>query len=122
MSAAKAFDVGEISEELARLRGHHHLRRVAFVLPLLPGTRDVARAFIAEEPPFDAEAVGIDSHEVLLTENEAIFVFGTPDGVDTLERILSDEEFWLLVKSWEKIAAGRPRIAEVAYSWAPAAT
>jgi hypothetical protein len=46
------------------------------------------------------------------SEGRVIFVFGTPPGVDALENILSDEDFWTLVSSLEHIAADRPRIAQ----------
>jgi hypothetical protein len=72
---------------------------------------------LAEGPPYDLASAGIDSHEVLITDDEAIFVFGTPDGPATLEHILGEEEFWTVVSSWEAIAGGPPRIAHVAFSW-----
>ncbi len=111
------FDVGELEHELAALRSHPHLHAIAVVLPLVAGTRDVAQAIIEEEPPFDIEALGLVRHEVLLTDREAIFVFETRAELPTLEKILSEEDFWLLVRSWEKIASDRPRLAEIAYSW-----
>jgi hypothetical protein len=111
------FDIGELEQELAVLRAHPHTHTIAFVLPLVEGRREVARALIEEEPPFDIDALGLARHEVLLTDNEAVFVFETRGELTTLESILSEEDFWLLVRSWEKIAAGKPRIAEIAYSW-----
>ena len=114
---ATKFDVSELSGELAKLRSRPHRHKFAFVLPIAAGEREVARDFLAEGPPFDPPALGFDDHEVLLTDNEVIFIFGSPPGVDALERILDNEEFWDVVGSWERIADGHPRVAEIAYDW-----
>jgi hypothetical protein len=111
------FDVADVARELERLRGRPHLHKLAIVLPLDPGMRGVAREYLDEGPPFDPAAAGVDSHEVFLTDSEAIFVFGIPHGAQTLDRILADEEFWSVLSSWEHIAGGPPRAAEVAYDW-----
>jgi hypothetical protein len=111
------FDVAEVARELDRLLAHPHLHKLAIVLPLDPGKRSVAHEYLAEGPPFDLDAAGVDAHEVFLTDEEAIFVFGMPKGPATLERILADEEFWSVVAAWEHIAAGAPRVASVAYDW-----
>jgi hypothetical protein len=112
-----SFDVAELSHELATLRSHPHVSKVAVVLPLASGMRNVAYEVLAEGPPFDADALGLASHEVFLSDAEAIFVFGLADGPETLEKILADEEFWTVVSSWERIAGGRPRLATVAFDW-----
>ena len=111
------FDVAEVARELDRLLAHPHLRKLAIVLPLDPGKREVAHAYLAEGPPFDLRAAGVDAHEVFVTDDEAVFAFATPQGPATLERILADEEFWSVVAAWEHIAAGAPRVASVAYDW-----
>lgn len=111
------FDVAGVAHALDSLRTRPHLHKLALILPLEPGMRSVAREYLAEGPPFDPSRCGLDAHEVFLTDAEAIFVFGLPQGPQTLERILADEDFWSVVSSWEHIAAGPPRAAEVAYEW-----
>jgi hypothetical protein len=111
------FDAGELSHELQALLARPHLRKLAIVLPLGPGASEFVHDLLAEGPPFDPRAAGVTTHEVLLTHDEAIFVFGLADGPQTLERILGDEDFWTVVSSWERVAGGRPRLAEVAYDW-----
>jgi len=111
------FDIGELGHELAALAARHDLKHVAVVVPLAPGTREMAFDAIAEGPPFDPREVGIDFHQVLLTDREAIFVFGLTAGVETLERILASEDLWSVVSWWERIAGGRPQVAHVAYEW-----
>jgi hypothetical protein len=111
------FDVAQLGHELAKLQAHPHLRKVVFVLPLAEGRRDAARDFLAEGPPYDFSKAGIDAHEVFLTDREAVFVFSTPRGPGTLDAILADEDFWTVVASWERIAAGPPQLAETAFDW-----
>jgi hypothetical protein len=111
------FDVAQVSRELNRVLSNPHLHKLAVVLPLDPGKRALAYAYLEEGPPFDLQAAGIDDHEVFLTDGEVIFVFGLPQGPETLERILSEEDFWSVVSAWEHIAAGPPRIASVAFDW-----
>ena len=77
----------------------------------------MARDAIAEGPPFEPRAVGLTFHEVLLTDSETIFVFGLEHGAESLERILADEDFWSVVRWWETVADGRPRLAEVVFEW-----
>jgi hypothetical protein len=73
---------------------------------------------LAEGPPFDLVAAGIDRHnEVFLTTDEVTFVFSVPEGIAKLERILADPEFWEVVSSWEHIITARPRVAEVVFDW-----
>jgi hypothetical protein len=114
------FDIADVSKQFDHLRAHPHIRKFAVVLPLAAGMRDVAREFLSEGPPYDFEAAGIDSHEVVLSDEEAVFIFGTPEGPAALERILADEDFWAVVSSWEHIAAGPPRAAEIAFDWSAA--
>lgn len=114
---AMTYDIAAVAHELDRLTANPHVHKLAIVLPLDVGKRATARAYLDEGPPFDLRAAGVDTHEVFLTDEEAIFVFGVPDGPSTLEAILADEEFWSVVASWEHIAAGPPRVASVAYDW-----
>jgi hypothetical protein len=114
---ATTFDVAMLGHELGKLTANPHLRKVVIVLPLAEGMRETARAFLSEGPPFDLAETGIDTHEVLLTDSEVVFVFGTPQGPATLERILSHEDFWSVVGSWERIAGGPPQLAETAFDW-----
>jgi hypothetical protein len=111
------FDIAAVAHELDRLAANPHIHKLAIVLPLDLGKRDVARAYLDEGPPFDLHAAGIAAHEVFLTDEEVIFVFGVPEGPQTLERILADEDFWSVISAWESIVSGPPRLASVAYDW-----
>ena len=67
--------VAEIAERLAALQLDTAGHRLAVVLPVLPESHDAARELLAGGPPFDPEALGLDSHHVFLTASEVIFVF-----------------------------------------------
>jgi hypothetical protein len=112
-----SFDIAQLSGELAALRAHPHARTVAVVVPIDPQRAEMTRAALAEGPPFDLSAVGLARHEVILTSDEAVFVFDLSDGVNDLDAILASEEFWSVVSWWEHIATGQPRLGVVAYSW-----
>jgi hypothetical protein len=111
------FDIGELEHELTALAAQHDPKHVAVIVPLAPGMREMASAAIAEGPPFEPGALGIVHHQILLTDEEAIFSFTLDQGAQTLERMLADEEFWGVVRWWERVAGGRPRLATVAYEW-----
>jgi hypothetical protein len=81
----------------------------------------MTRAALAEGPPFDPGQVGLLTHEVILTSEEAVFVFEVADGAEELDAILSSEDFWSVVGWWEHIAVGQPRLGVVAYAWTRAA-
>lgn len=97
---------------MARVEGG----RVVIVVPLKPGVRDSVRMLLEEGPPFDPENVGLQRHEVFLTDHEAVFIFEAPDPsiLDQLAR--SPKLRWAAV-AWRDFLAGPTRLAEIAYSW-----
>lgn len=112
-----SFDIAQLSAELAALRAHAHAHKIAIVVPVDADREDMTRAAIAEGPPFDAAKIGLIAHEVILTSDEAVFVFELANGPEELDAILSSSEFWDVVGWWEHIAIGQPRLGVVAYSW-----
>lgn len=55
-------------------------------------------------------------HQLLLTAQEAIFVFEaqTDEGLAVL---LGQLDIWAIAVAWHDLVAGPPRLAEVAYAW-----
>jgi hypothetical protein len=106
--------IGELAERLTVLRAG---RRTAVVLPLQPGAEPAVRALLAEGPPFDPDAIGLDRHEVYLTPTEAVFVFESRLGANVLEPLLAEPGLWDTAAAWREQLAGPPRIAESVYSW-----
>ena len=110
--------VAEIAERLAGLQlGADARRRTAFVLPLVEGAFERARALLEAGPPFDPVETALDRHEVFLTPREVVFVFESRLGLNALEPLLSDSALWLSAAAWHDVLAGPPRLAEDVYSW-----
>jgi hypothetical protein len=93
------------------------MERVVVVAPLAEGAREVARMLLESGPPFDPADVGLEAHEVLLTEREAIFIFEGEDAAEVVEELVGRAEVWQAATAWRGWLTDRPRIAEIAYSW-----
>jgi len=110
--------VSELAEHLSSQIGEERvMSRAVVVLPLREGANARAAELLRGGPPFDPETVGLERHQVFLTENEAVFVFEA-DSRDAAERLAGEESFWSAVAAWKELVAGPPRLADDAYSWA----
>ena len=118
-TVAQASLVGEIAERLATLQlGGAAPRRIALVVPLVPGSDEAVRTLLDQGPPFDPESIPeLDRHEVFVTPEEAVLVFESESGSDAVAAMLSRPDFWQAAGAWEEHVAGRPRVAEAVYSW-----
>jgi hypothetical protein len=118
-SVAQPGIVAELAERLTalQLNGNKAEKRIAIVLPLKEGSKEAAQSLLAGGPPFDPEQVRLDRHEVFLTEHEAVFLFVSSLGLEALEPLLADPEFWRGAAAWREHLAGPPRFAEGVYSW-----
>jgi hypothetical protein len=107
--------VSELADRLAHLQGGRLSQRLALVVPLKPGARSKAESLLAQGPPFDPTGLGLESHEVFLTDEEAVFVF---DGVPAvmLTSAADNEELWAAGEAWRPLVEGRIRYAERAYT------
>jgi hypothetical protein len=90
--------------------------RMVVVVPVKESAREHVRALVAKGPPFDLPSSGLDAHHVFLTEGEAIFVFEAADR-SALERLVANVDVWAAAEAWREYVAGKPRLAEDAYSW-----
>jgi hypothetical protein len=90
--------------------------RVVVVVPLKPGVGDSVRMLLEEGPPFDPETVGLERHQVFLTDHEAVFLFEAPDP-STLDRLAQSTRVRWAAAAWRDFLGGPARLAEVAYSW-----
>ena len=69
--------------------------------------RTPVRALLADGPPFDPDALGLDRHQVFLTASEAVFVFESELGADALEPLLQEPELWQRPPPGTTISPGR---------------
>ncbi|HEY8193109.1 MAG TPA: hypothetical protein VIF36_04220 [Gaiellaceae bacterium] len=111
---------GIVSELASRLSDARHDRRaskrLALVVPLKAGARSKAESLLAEGPPFDPATVGLEDHEVFLTDEEAVFVFeGIPSVL--LNQAAQNETLWAAAEVWEQLLEGPIRFAARLYSW-----
>ena len=111
---------GIVAELATRLSALRHdpatTERIALVVPLKPGVRAAAERLLSAGPPFDPAELGLDRHEVFLTEREAVFVFeGVPAAL--LHRSADDEGIWAAAAEWDELVEGRVRFAERTYAW-----
>lgn len=91
--------------------------RLVVVAPLKNGARESVQLLVADGPPFDLSATTLESHEVYLTADEAIFVFTGVRARSELERLIGDPGVWRAANAWRDCLAGRPRIADEAFLW-----
>jgi hypothetical protein len=109
--------VSELASQLSARRPDRRLsERLALVVPLKPGTKPRVESLLSEGPPFDPADLGLESHEVFLTEHETVFVFeGVPSVL--LRRSAEDETIWTAAEAWEPLVEGSIRFAERAFAW-----
>lgn len=113
-----AMSAGILQELVDRLAGLRLAapRRATVVVPLKEGALDRVRDLVAHGPPFDPADTFLTRHQLLLTPEEAIFVFEA-DTDDGLTALLSQLDVWAAAVAWRDLVAGPPRLADVAYAW-----
>jgi hypothetical protein len=108
-----------IVQELVERLSHLCLaasRKATVVVPLKEGAIDQVRELVAQGPPFDPAGTPLTQHELVLTTQEAIFVFETETEVD-LQALLNQLDVWAAAAAWGELMAGPPRLADTAYAW-----
>jgi hypothetical protein len=116
-SVAQPGVVTELADRLASLElGARRSLRAVVVVPLKEEARARAEKLLQGGPPFDPAKLGLEQHEVFVTDREAIFVFeGVPSVV--LQRLFADEAFPAAAEAWEPLVDGTMRYADRVYAW-----
>jgi hypothetical protein len=107
--------VQELVDRLAGLRLAAPLRATV-VVPLKEDAVDSVRELVAHGPPFDPAETALTRHQLLLTPQEAIFVFEA-ETEQGLAALLGQLDIWAAAVAWRDLVGGPPRLAEVAYAW-----
>jgi len=105
----------EVADRLSELRLLGP-RRATIVVPFREGSADRVRRLAADGPPFDPDDVLLTRHQVLVTDQEAIFLFEAESEL-ALEALLGRLDFSAAAAAWADVVAGPPRLAEVVYAW-----
>ena len=84
--------------------------RVAVVVPLKPGCLERAKELVAKGPPFDPAALGLERHEIYVSERQAVFVFTGPNVREKLEQATRRPTLWRAGLAWRACIAGPPRL------------
>lgn len=108
--------IGELTDRITALLRSKASHRAAVILPLFQGSSDVARRLLADGPPFDPDALGLERHSVYLTDDEVVFIFEWR-GDTSIESLLAQPGVWDVAAAWTALAAGPPRLAGPAYTW-----
>lgn len=107
--------VQELVDRLAELRLAVR-RKATVVIPLKEGMIERVRELVSDGPPFDPADTALTRHELLLTPQEAIFVFEA-ETEDGLRALLDQLDIWAAAAAWGELVAGPPRLADIAYAW-----
>jgi hypothetical protein len=109
--------LGELNELLATAIASEQPQLVGIVIPLRKRALADTAALIERGPPFDLAALGIERHDVLLSEREVIFLFEGRQLLDTMQRLVRDPSVWQAASGWSRVIAGRPRLSEQRFGW-----
>jgi hypothetical protein len=78
------------------------------------GTRSRAKRLLAKGLPFDPEAAGLESHEILVSDEEVVFVFEA-SGQHLRDRLVAGASAWTAGGAWKDLVVAAPRFAETVY-------
>ena len=85
------------------------------MLPIRRGSRERANRLLTDGLPFDLETAKFESHEVLLSEKEVVFVFEV-SGEHLRNRLVAEVSAWSAGGAWKDLVAARPRFAVTAFT------
>ena len=109
--------LAELNQLLAAAIASGQRQLVAIVVPLRKRALADAAALIEQGPPIDLTAVGVERHDVLLSEREVIFLFEGAQLVEAMRRLVRDPSVWQAASGWARVIAGPPRLAEQRFGW-----
>jgi hypothetical protein len=100
----------EITELLVSLTRPDEGETLVVVVPLKPGCLGRARELLAKGPPLDPASLGLRSHEVYLSESEAVFVFCGDNVRAKVNEAIGHPAVWQAGLAWQRCFAAAPRI------------
>lgn len=117
----------EITELLVSLTRPDEGDTLLVVVPLRPGCLSRARELLAKGPPLDPASLGLSSHDVYLSESEAVFVFCGSNVRAQVNKAVRHPAVWRAGLAWQRCFADTPQLfqavvppssaTEPAYRW-----
>jgi hypothetical protein len=109
--------LAELNQLLAAAIASGQRQLVAIVVPLRKRALADAAALIEQGPPIDLTALGVERHDVLLSDREVIFLFEGAQLDEAMRRLVHDPSVWQAASGWARVIAGPPRLAEQRFGW-----
>ena len=90
--------------------------QIGIVAEIRPGRRAALEHLLAQGPPFDLAREGFEHHEVLLGEEDVVFLFTGPGARSQLERMAASRSFLAEIGRMSTILSA-PRLLDRTFEW-----
>jgi hypothetical protein len=90
--------------------------QIGIAATIRPGRRRELERMLAEGPPFDPAREGFEHHEVLLGDEDVVFVFTGPGARSQLERMAASRSFLAEVARMSDLVSA-PRVLDQTFEW-----
>ena len=120
----------ELADLLATLASRHAdtNEQMAVIVPLKTGCVERAKELVAQGPPLDPAALGLEHHQVFISAGEAVFVFAGPQVREKLKQAARNPTLWRAGLAWSACIAAQPQLSnppeplptdegQLVYSW-----
>jgi len=91
--------------------------KVLRVVDVRDDDADQPPVLVDEGPPLEIEALGLERHQVFVSEHEAVFVFEGKNAAAAVNALMHSPDVLKAAVRWRRILAGRPRLAEERFAW-----
>jgi hypothetical protein len=90
--------------------------QIGIIAEIRPGRRAALEHMLAAGPPFDLAAEGFEHHEVLLGDQEVLFLFTGPGARSQLERMAASRSFLSQIARMAGVVSA-PRVLDQTFEW-----
>ena len=90
--------------------------QIGIVAQIRPGRRAALEHALAQGPPFDLAREGFEQHEVLLGDDEIVFLFTGPGARSQLERMAASRSFLAEIARMTGLLSA-PRLLDRTFEW-----
>lgn len=90
--------------------------QIGIAATIRPGRRRALEGMLGEGPPFDLAREGFEHHEVLLGDEDVVFLFTGPGARSQLERMAASRSFLAEVARMSDLVSA-PRLLDQTFEW-----